>query len=840
MNNKFIKSSLLLALASTFTTPTWSFTTTQQALPIPSLIPAVSCATRLVSVVAHVDDDLLFINPQIMKDFDNGACINTVHLIGGSSGGDMNWVCTREEGLRKAYARMANLPDVWTVEDIVFAGKYVTRMTLNANPNVKLFEVRLPGGDVRGSAPLQNFWDLPGQTITSQSGNAPAHPTCDKGIANNTFNRDELKATLLSILQTQKATKLSTLNPDTTPWLEHPDHIYAARLTRETAKSLSANIPISYYETYPSSARPFNVLGQELQRKRDIAAAYFTVGELGIFTEHHWNGNWVGRSYQWTGHVHDVRPDWQARPFELANVLTTQCLTSAGVDSAPYLSACTGTANQKWIYRPIAGVGPGNKNNAQLVSSSNNCIAYDGNSFAEVTCASNNNQSWTPWDFGLVRAPHWMGGDGDNSDNNCLSVNSGSSLTTSAACNTAASRWAPTSDSTFHDLRQENALVDDFTGDGNADLVIVQRASTASYSQADKNFDAGFNVFLKNQTNSAFYLETWYQGSVPVSFGAGDQNPCAADSQCFDSSRFLSGDFDGDGKYSDLMVISPYQGGTGFWLLQSDGTQLKNPILWKQTSAIWTPALAQQYVSGDFAGDNKTDVLIAHHRSDKGLNLWVLTSNGTTGNDPQLWYQGIEMSASANLKSAKLQTTSAKSDLLSFENGKPTLKIRRLINAGSAFTSLGVNSFKPLEYLSSKPIVTDTNTDGLSDVIILHKRSDGPDINVWQMLNTNGLSLPSFQGTINHSAWADQIPYAMARKSQSPLLAMVARPNANYIPSEEGSQTTNYWRLGGANLYTHTFNGGVIDTIGTDQGELFSLLTPMYFQDILHVERLCK
>jgi hypothetical protein len=834
---------------------------------------ALLCNTRLVSVVAHLDDDLLFINPGIINNFDKGACATSVHIIGGGGGTDMDTVCYREAGLRKAYARMANVPNEWTFDNIVFAGKFVTRMTLNANPKIKFFELRLQGGNARGSSRLQNLWDSPNgtMTMTSQSGAATQDrfADCEQGIA-NTYTRDELKATLLGILQDQKVTKLSTLNPDTTPWLEHPDHIYVARLTRETAKNLSNNIPISYHETYPTASLPFNVLGEELLRKRDIAATYFSYAvEFGIYTEHHWNGNWVPRRYQWTGHVHDDLPDWQAHPFELANELTTQCLTSTGINSPPFLMACTGARTQQWTYRPN-GVGAGAINNVQLVSSSNNCIQYDNLGFLETACSANPNQYWTPWDFGIVRAPGWQGFDGNWTrsvnlpGNNCLSVENGA-LSTSSICDTAGTRWAPTRDSTFHDLRQENALVDDFTGDGNADLLFIQRAGRVG------QFDPGFNVFLKDQA-AGTATQAWYQNSVAVPWNqvqsipppgvvVGD-HPCKTGSLCFDNSRFLSGDFDGDiGKHADLMVINAYQGGTGFWLLKSDGTQLSAPMLWKQTNATWNPSLSQQYVSADFTGDGKADVLIAHRRADRGLNLWVLSSNGATGNDPELWYAGKEISASANLKPAKLQSGNLQSDLLSIENGNPTLKIRRLINAGNTFTSLGAKGFRPLEYLSSKHVVADINADGLSDVIVLHKRSDGADINVWRMLNNNGgFSLPSYLGTISHTAWTDQISYAVTRKDQDPWLTMVARlnsswqpwlsdpnnpgynPNSPFFVSEANSNVTFYWRLGGSNIYTYPLNMNVFDTVGTDQGSVNppSQFPPMYFQDILHIERLSK
>jgi hypothetical protein len=798
---------------------------------------ADSCSTRLVSVVAHLDDDLLFINPEIIRNFDNQACITTVHVIGGRGAIDMYSVSQRETALKKAYARMAHLPNEWTIDkNIPFAGKYVTRMTLNnANSKVEFLELRLQGGYVRGDSPLQQLWEL----------NKPMSSQTDSGDIRSTYNnRDELIATLLAIMNSANPTKISTLNPDTIPWTEHPDHIYAARFTREVARLMSNNIPISYYETYPTASRPINLYGQELVRKRDIAATYFSADyEGGIFTENHWNGNWVGRNYHRDGLVHDILPNEQVLPFELANVLTTQCLTSAGLNTTPYLSACTGSVAQKWSYQPNQ-FAVGQKGNAHLVSYNNNCIATNGLGFLEVSCSTAANQDWTPWDFGLVRVPGWSGNESDP-ENKCFSVDNNGSLTTSKECNTAASRWAPTSDSMFHDLRQENALVDDFTGDGIADTLIVQRASDA----ITENNDAGFNVYVRDSTVSGLTMPLWYKYSINknnTGYVTTDTDPCTNTGLCFDNSRFLSGDFDGD-KKPDLMVVSPFTSSTGigtrFWLMSNQNNATFNPpVLWKELNNTFDWSLAQQYVSADFNGDGMTDVLIAHHRGDSGLNLWVLTSTKSSANDPQLWYQGISMSAAANLKPAMLHTGNLKSDLLSFEDGKPALKIRPIINSGTKFTSTVAKNFKPLDYLSSKPIVGDINEDGLSEVVVLHKRSDGPKINVWQIPNIGNLSQPTFLGAVDHTAWADQIPYLITRESQKPLLNMVARSNSVFIPSEGNlAAAVNYWRLGGVEFYTHEFEKGpsdpTFDTKGSFLGELNSTV---YFQDILQIERLSK
>jgi TctA family transporter len=98
---------------------------------LPGTARAADCgAGTLVTVVAHLDDDLLFVDPAISERLDAGWCITTVHLIGGANGGDFAYVQTRERASRLAYARMAGVPDEWLESNVTIAGKLVHQMVL--------------------------------------------------------------------------------------------------------------------------------------------------------------------------------------------------------------------------------------------------------------------------------------------------------------------------------------------------------------------------------------------------------------------------------------------------------------------------------------------------------------------------------------------------------------------------------------------------------------------------------------------------------------------------------------------------------------------------------------
>ena len=86
--------------------------------------PQADChAGTLVTAVAHLDDDLLFVNPGISDKLAAGWCVTTVHLIGGANGANFDYVKLREKGTRLAYARMAGVPDEWIESTVPRGGR---------------------------------------------------------------------------------------------------------------------------------------------------------------------------------------------------------------------------------------------------------------------------------------------------------------------------------------------------------------------------------------------------------------------------------------------------------------------------------------------------------------------------------------------------------------------------------------------------------------------------------------------------------------------------------------------------------------------------------------------
>ncbi|MEX3954798.1 hypothetical protein [Trinickia sp. EG282A] len=780
----------------------------------PFRLPADCGAGTLVTVVAHLDDDLLFVNPGITDRLRAGWCIVTVHLIGGANNASFGYVLTRERGVRQAYARMAGVPDQWTESTVWIAGEPVHRMVLNAAPHIVLLEVRLPGGQVRGGrVPLGLLWDE-GETIATypMTGGNPGGMTernpggmtggnprgmternpggMTEGNARGTSNtadnhasgsriaghydRAHIIATLGDILSS--ASEIYTLNPDTLPFLEHPDHIYAARITREAAREIGTKAPIVYHLTYVTSALPANVPGVKTQRKRDEVASYFAIDSDGgsteqVFGEYEWNGNWVARRYFFDGKAGGGMP-----AVSLVNERTSECLAEPGPNAtggpaSPRLATCDGSLAQQWSWRPLPSY-PGSSHDAALVSvASSRCVAERRATLVEEPCdASDIAQRFTPWDFGIVRTPL----------NHCLGAKDG--VPALAACNarTADYRWTMTPHSRWTDLRLSAAMYGDVTGDGQPSAVYVERRGDGP----------GFDVMVAPLAPEA-HATRWYGNVVPFDSKA-IAPTCRGDTLCFDSTRFLLADFEGKGR-ADLMVIAPAEdGGTAFWLLPNEGGAFGAPRLWYKTTPTLAPERAQQYVAGDFDGEGRADVMAAQVRPDgRGDDLWVLTSRGDTGNAPSLWRAAAPLAPATQFFAARVHGSS-RTGLIAVEDGDGALAVSSIASSGRAFAAPSNRQrFAGLPFERAKIAVgpldeANQNKGELDGLVVFSARqpdsADHANIDVWTIVPGRRFAVPTHAGTIAQISWADMLPALVTRRDatggRAPLIALFERTNA--------------------------------------------------------------
>ena len=214
-------------------------------------------------VVAHPDDDLLFMNPDVSGSIDSGRGVVTVFLTAGDDGRDSQYWQQREQGVRAAYAAMAGAANDWHRAQLVVGDKAVWMDTLAGNNRVHLVFFRLPDGHIHGGgshryrfASLMHLWKGDRQDITSVDGV-------------NQYTADSLEAALAELMQHEGASFLGVLNARlaedgaTGPRRDHSDHAYSALLALEATKRVAEPIEIRLYRGYDIQNDPPNLSPQE-------------------------------------------------------------------------------------------------------------------------------------------------------------------------------------------------------------------------------------------------------------------------------------------------------------------------------------------------------------------------------------------------------------------------------------------------------------------------------------------------------------------------------------------------------------------------------------------------
>lgn len=253
--------------------------TTATVVPIPiSELPNTSCPSpTTMNVVAHEDDDLLFMNPDVQNDIKAGRCVRTVYVTAGDAGGDEFYWLSREQGSEAAYSKMIGKDELWVQRVVKIAEKqFVTIASPKDNPRVSLVFMRLPDGNMTGQGfsnshheSLQRLDDNPFgavQTVTKQS----------------SYTADQLIGALTTLMHTYQPTEIRTQsNVHGNTFHDHSDHMAVGRFTKHAYNRYEreqyeerVQIPLVFYLGYPVHERPANVSEADLAEKEAAFFAY--------------------------------------------------------------------------------------------------------------------------------------------------------------------------------------------------------------------------------------------------------------------------------------------------------------------------------------------------------------------------------------------------------------------------------------------------------------------------------------------------------------------------------------------------------------------------------------
>ncbi len=257
-----------------------------KTIPIPSTVlpisldslPNVSCSgPTVMNIVAHEDDDLLFMNPDTMNSIKTGDCVRTVYITAGDSGFGSGYWLLRERGSEAAYAKMIGVNDVW-IERIVSLSShaYITVATSKANPKISLIFMHLPDGGIHGDGFAPSRFESLSKLYNN---NIKSIQSVDN---QSTYTSAELTGSLTSLMHIFQPAEIRTQSDYVSNvYPDHSDHMTVGRFTNRAYNVFETEqynnevyIPIKYYIGYPIHDMPANIGDADLNAKTAIFITY--------------------------------------------------------------------------------------------------------------------------------------------------------------------------------------------------------------------------------------------------------------------------------------------------------------------------------------------------------------------------------------------------------------------------------------------------------------------------------------------------------------------------------------------------------------------------------------
>ncbi|MBP6020066.1 MAG: PIG-L family deacetylase [Burkholderiaceae bacterium] len=225
---------------------------------------------------AHMDDDLLFMNPDISATIHAKGCLQVVYLTASDRGEGTGYMLGRERGVQAAYAHIAGTANRWTETAQTYDARQLAHFTLDGSPGITLLQMRIQDpwlGKGWGSlTPLSRAESEPGQVAES------LEPYIER------YTRTDLVNTIAAIIQQYQPTTLRYMDATITIaytalcWRcagnDHPDHIASARLVRDAMQQAGGNYARTGYLNYPSQEREPNLTAAEVEHKTSAFLEY--------------------------------------------------------------------------------------------------------------------------------------------------------------------------------------------------------------------------------------------------------------------------------------------------------------------------------------------------------------------------------------------------------------------------------------------------------------------------------------------------------------------------------------------------------------------------------------
>jgi LmbE family N-acetylglucosaminyl deacetylase len=370
---------------------------------------SAACVGKTMNIVAHQDDDVIFLGTDEIADIQAGRCVQTIFVTAGQQpDSGIAWCYSREKGADAAHASMAGVARGTTDSLVLVDGKKISIHTLIGNQNVSMIYLRLP------AEPAPNDQGLG----TLRRGEGPVSTIPDAnfdGSSARTYTYETLVPTLLVLMNRFNPDKLRIQDHDTGAE-DHNDHVFTAPFALKAATSFAAarNIEVADLVTANVGYRTFRLPQNETGAPRIAKFQAFRV--YGAFDHNavcgnrdcssfHTYGSGPGTAWDWFGGSR-----WMSRQYTLYSEpagplsdhfeirgLQEKCIDgegSATADGTPVqIWDCQNLDWQEWKYnsanQTISGLQSG-KCLAVL-----NADPVSGTGVGISTCTAASTQTWT-------------------------------------------------------------------------------------------------------------------------------------------------------------------------------------------------------------------------------------------------------------------------------------------------------------------------------------------------------------------------------------------------------------------------------------------------------------
>lgn len=220
-----------------------------------------------VTIVAHQDDDLLFMQPDLTDVVEDRAGLLNVYVTAGNGRekGDLarTHASERYEGLLASYAQAAGLAPDWACGVIDIAGHSAEHCRLE-DADVSLVFLGYPDGGKEGEMrdSLLHLWE----------GTSDGARTI--GVRPTHHDQASLIATVGEIIATAHPTTIRTLEIAATHGRDHADHMIVGALALLGAAAARSEAAVISYRGYNTQDEPENLLDMLFARSANLVSHY--------------------------------------------------------------------------------------------------------------------------------------------------------------------------------------------------------------------------------------------------------------------------------------------------------------------------------------------------------------------------------------------------------------------------------------------------------------------------------------------------------------------------------------------------------------------------------------